>query len=164
MRRSFRCSADFWHKGENEKADRLASAVITWTALTTVVLGLLSFALADPLMRYVVAPDLPPDAMDLAIKTMRMLLLSPLLLGMGIAAKGILETHLKFVLPALAPVVYNLAIVLAALFLAPTYGIEGVTIGVLIGALLTCRNSDSGSHSHRSEVPADAFSQCRRPG
>jgi putative peptidoglycan lipid II flippase len=72
--------------------------------------------------------------MDLAIKTMRMLLLSPLLLGMGIAAKGILETHLKFTLPALAPVVYNLAIVLAAIFLAPRYGIEGVTVGVLIGA------------------------------
>ncbi len=123
-------------KDEKDKADRLASAVITWTALITVVMGLLTFAFADPLMRYVVAPDLPPEAMDLAIRTMRMLLLSPLLLGMGIAAKGILETHLKFTLPALAPVVYNLAIVLAALFLAPKYGIEGVTFGVLIGALL----------------------------
>ncbi len=123
-------------KGQKDQADRLASAVITWTALITVAMGLLTFAFADPLMRYVVAPDLPPEAMDLAIKTMRMLLLSPLLLGMGIAAKGILESHLKFTLPALAPVVYNLAIVLAALFLAPTYGIEGVTFGVLIGALL----------------------------
>ena len=123
-------------KGQKDQADRLASAVITWTALITVALGLLTFAFADPLMRYVVAPDLPPEAMDLAIKTMRMLLLSPLLLGMGIAAKGILESHLKFTLPALAPVVYNLAIVLAALFLAPRYGIEGVTVGVLIGALL----------------------------
>jgi putative peptidoglycan lipid II flippase len=126
----------FLAKGEKVRADRLASSVITWTALTTVVLGLVTFVFAGPLMRYVVAPDLPPEAMDLAIKTMRMLLLSPLLLGMGIAAKGILESHLKFTLPALAPVVYNLAIVLAALFLAPTYGIEGVTVGVLIGALL----------------------------
>jgi putative peptidoglycan lipid II flippase len=126
----------FLTRGEKENADRLASAVITWTALATVVLGLITFVFAGQLMRYVVAPDLPPDAMNLAIKTMRMLLLSPLLLGMGIAAKGILETHLKFTLPALAPVVYNLAIVLAALFLAPKYGIEGVTVGVLIGALL----------------------------
>jgi putative peptidoglycan lipid II flippase len=126
----------FLARNEKDKADQLASAVITWTALMTVVLGLITFVFASPLMRYVVAPDLPPDAMDLAIKTMRMLLLSPLLLGMGIAAKGILETHLRFTLPALAPVVYNLAIVLAALFLAPRYGIEGVTVGVLIGAAL----------------------------
>ncbi|HET9661926.1 MAG TPA: murein biosynthesis integral membrane protein MurJ [Thermomicrobiales bacterium] len=126
----------FLARNEKDAADRLASAVITWTALATILLGAITFVFAGPLMRYVVAPDLPPDAMDLAIKTMRMLLLSPLLLGMGIAAKGILETHLKFTLPALAPVVYNLAIVLAALFLAPRYGIEGVTIGVLIGAAL----------------------------
>ncbi len=126
----------FLARNEKDNADRLASAVITWTALSTVVLGLITFVFASPLMRYVVAPDLPPEAMDLAIKTMRMLLLSPLLLGMGIAAKGILETHLKFTLPALAPVVYNLAIVLAALFLAPRYGIEGVTFGVLVGAAL----------------------------
>lgn len=126
----------FLARGENDLADRLASAVITWTALVTVILGLITFALADPLMRSVVAPDLPPEAMELAIQTMRMLLLSPLLLGMGIAAKGILESHLQFTLPALAPVVYNLAIVLAAIFLAPTYGIEGVTFGVLVGAFL----------------------------
>jgi len=124
----------FLARNEKDEADRLASAVITWTALITVLLGLITFVFASPMMRYVVAPDLPPDAMDLAIKTMRMLLLSPLLLGMGIAAKGILETHLRFTLPALAPVVYNLAIVLAAIFLAPRFGIEGVTIGVLIGA------------------------------
>ena len=126
----------FLARGETDEADRLASAVITWTAVITVILGSITFVFASPLMRYVVAPDLPPDAMALAIKTMRMLLLSPLLLGMGIAAKGILETHLRFTLPALAPLVYNLAIVLAAIFLAPRYGIEGVTIGVLIGAAL----------------------------
>ncbi len=126
----------FLARNEKENADRLASAVITWTALITVVLGSITFVFASPLMRYIVAPDLPPSAMNLGIQTMRMLLLSPLLLGMGIAAKGILETHLRFTLPALAPVVYNLAIVLAAIFLAPSYGIRGVTIGVLIGAAL----------------------------
>jgi len=91
----------FLARNEKDEADRLASAVITWTALITVLLGLITFVFASPMMRYVVAPDLPPDAMDLAIKTMRMLLLSPLLLGMGIAAKGILETHLRFTLPRL---------------------------------------------------------------
>lgn len=126
----------FLARGEKPEADRLASAVITWTALVTVAIGSVAFIFAGPLMERIVAPDLPPDAMDLAIRTMRMLLLSPLLLGMGIAAKGILETHLQFTLPALAPVVYNLAIVLAALFLAPRYGIEGVTVGVLVGAAL----------------------------
>ena len=126
----------FLARGDRDSANRLASSVITYTAIATVALGALAFIFADPLMRNVVAPDLPPDAMDLAIRTMRLLLVSPLLLGLGIAAKGILEAQNKFVLPALAPLLYNLAIVLAALFLAPGHGIDGVTAGVIIGAAL----------------------------
>jgi putative peptidoglycan lipid II flippase len=123
-------------RDERDAANRLASAVITYTAVTTIALGALAFAFASPLMRYVVAPDLPPDAMDLAIRTMRFLLVSPLLLGLGIAAKGILEAQNRFVLPALAPVLYNLSIVLAAIVLAPDLGIDGVTAGVIVGAAL----------------------------
>jgi len=65
-----------------------------------------------------------------------LLLVSPLLLGLGIAAKGILEAQNRFVLPAMAPVLYNLSIVLAAVVLAPKYGIDGVTAGVIAGAVL----------------------------
>lgn len=126
----------FLGRDEQDKANRLASAVIGWTAFTTILLGAIAFILADPIMRYIVAPDLPPDSMDLAIRTMRLLLLSPLLIGMGIAAKGTLEAQNQFTLPALAPVVYNLVIVLAAIFLAPGYGIDGVTFGVVVGAAL----------------------------
>jgi putative peptidoglycan lipid II flippase len=126
----------FLAHGDSDSANRLASAVITYTALITIALGCLAFVFADPLMRYVVAPDLPAEAMDLAIHTMRILLISPLLLGLGIAAKGILEAQNRFVLPALSPVLYNLSIVLTAIFLAPDHGIDGVTFGVIIGAAL----------------------------
>jgi putative peptidoglycan lipid II flippase len=128
--------AGFLTHDDRHGAWRLASAVITYTALITVALGALAFVFADPLMGYVVAPHLPPDAHDLAVRTMRLLLLSPLLLGMGIAAKGILEAQYQFTLPALAPVVYNLAIVAAAIVLAPRYGITGVVAGVIAGAAL----------------------------
>ncbi len=126
----------FLARGEKNKANLLASAVITWTAVATIALGLIAFVFADPLMRYVVAPDLDPDSMTLAIRTMRWLLISPLLLGLSIAAKGILEAQNRFLLPALSPVLYNLMIVIAAIFLAPGYGIGGVTAGVLLGAVL----------------------------
>lgn len=126
----------FLAKDERERAWSLASAVITITAIVTVVLGVVLFLLAGPIMRYVVAPDLPADVQPLAARTMRILLLSPVLLGMGIAAKGILEAQDRFTLPALAPVLYNAAIIAAAIVLAPRYGIEGVAYGVVIGAAL----------------------------
>jgi putative peptidoglycan lipid II flippase len=126
----------FLERGEREDAWNLASAVITLSAAVTVVMGAVVFVLASPIMRYLVAPDLPADVQPLAIKTMRILLLSPILLGLGIAAKGILEAQDQFTLPALSPLLYNLAIILAAIFLAPSHGIEGVAVGVVIGALL----------------------------
>jgi putative peptidoglycan lipid II flippase len=126
----------FLERDDREGAWQLASAVITYAAITTVVFALVIFALAGPLMRNLVAPDLPPDAQDLAVKLMRILLLSPIFLGLGIAAKGILEAQNEFTLPALSPLLYNLAIILGALALAPSFGIEGVAVGVVVGALL----------------------------
>ncbi|MCC6793303.1 MAG: murein biosynthesis integral membrane protein MurJ, partial [Thermomicrobiales bacterium] len=123
-------------KGDRERAWRLASAVISLAAVTTVALGLLVFAFAGPIMRHLVAPELPAEVQPLAVKTMRILLLSPIFLGLGIAAKGILEAQDQFTLPALSPVLYNAAIIIAALALAPRWGIEGVAVGVVFGALL----------------------------
>ena len=126
----------FLGKGDSEAAWRLSSAVIELAMVTTVLLCVLAFALADPLMRHVIAPDLPAEVMPDAIRTMRILLLSPLLIGLGIAAKGILEAQDLFTLPALAPVAYNAAIILGIVVLAPSMGIEGVAIGAVVGAAL----------------------------
>ena len=41
---------------------------------------------ADPIVRYLIAPGLSPELQDTSAKLMRILLLSPILLGMGIAA------------------------------------------------------------------------------
>jgi putative peptidoglycan lipid II flippase len=124
----------FLAKGENEQAWRLSSAVIELAMFATALLCILAFILAGPLMRNVIAPDLPARVMPDAIATMRILLLSPVFIGLGIAAKGILESQDLFTLPAIAPVAYNAAIILGILFLAPSMGITGVATGAVIGA------------------------------
>jgi putative peptidoglycan lipid II flippase len=124
----------FLAKGEDEKAWSLASAVITMSAVITVAVGFIIFIFAGPIMRYLVAPDLPADVQPVAANTMRILLLSPVLLGLAIAAKGILEAQDQFTLPAIAPIFYNAAIIVAAIVLAPTWGVKGVAAGVVVGA------------------------------
>jgi putative peptidoglycan lipid II flippase len=47
---------------------------------------------------------------------------------------GILNAQQHFLLPALAPVVYNLAIILGAWLLGPVWGVRGLTAGVVLGA------------------------------
>ncbi|MBA2521206.1 MAG: murein biosynthesis integral membrane protein MurJ [Chloroflexia bacterium] len=126
--------AAFFARGDEQGAWRLASTVLTLSGVVLVLFGAVTFLFAGPIVRSVIAPGLAPADQATAAGLMRLLLLSPLLLGLGIAAKGILEGQNRFVLPAIAPVVYGLAGVLGVLFLAPVYGIYGVAVSVVVGA------------------------------
>ena len=121
---------------DEDAAWRLASAVITWTAVLVVVAGVIVLLFADPIVRYLVAPGLSPELQDLSARIMRILLAAQLFIGMGIAAKGILETHHRFTVPGLAPLLYNVGIIFGAVVLSGRWGVTGLAIGVVIGGLL----------------------------
>lgn len=124
----------FLGTGDRDRAWRLANTLMTWTMVVLVVVSLGISLLAGPLIGRVIAPDLSPDAQALAVDLTRLLLVSPLLLGLGAAAKGMLEAQDAFTLPAIAPVLYNVGIIFGAVMLAPMMGIHGLVAGVLIGA------------------------------
>lgn len=127
--------AGYLEEGHVRKAWRLASNVITIAVELMVALAALAFVVATPLVRYFIAPGLSPEQLPLAVALTRILLLSPLLLGLGAAAKGILEATGNFATPALAPITYNLSVIAGALFLAPRFGVKGLAYGVVLGAL-----------------------------
>jgi len=119
---------------DQTRAWNLASAVLTWAGVSVLVLSGLCFVLARPLM-HIVAPGFDGQTEDLAVRLMRILLLSPVFLGFGIAAKGILEAHNQFTLPAIAPLIYNAAIIIGALYFVEDHGIYAVGWAVIAGAL-----------------------------
>lgn len=121
-------------RGEREKAWRLASSVLTFTIVVLVGGSLLVFLFAGPLMSEVVAPKMAPPQQHLATNLTRLLLLSPLLLGLGAAGKGMLEAQDAFTIPAIAPILYNCGIIFGAVFLAPSIGVYGLAVGVIAGA------------------------------
>ncbi len=124
----------FISRGEYRQAWKLASTVLTYTVVVLVVVAQIVFFLAGPLIGRLIAPGLSGDEQELAINLTRMLLLSPLLLGLGAAAKGMLEAQDAFTLPAIAPILYNVGIIFGALVLAPEYGTYGLAYGVIVGA------------------------------
>lgn len=126
--------AGFLSRGDQRRAWALASAVLNLAAVSIVVSAVIAFVFAGPIVRFLVAPGFSAENQQLTVELMRLLLLSPIMLGLGIAAKGILEAQDRFTLPALAPLVYNVAIVLSVLLLAPSIGVHGVAIGVVVGA------------------------------
>jgi putative peptidoglycan lipid II flippase len=150
-------------KKDDTGAWRLASTVFNLAVAIALVTASLAFILAPWLVRWFVAPGfaksfvgtilsrpwlarqivpgltdpggLPATAqLDLTVKLVRLLLLQPILLGIGGLAMAVLNAFRRFMLTALAPVVYNLGIIAGALFLAPRWGIYGLVAGVLAGA------------------------------
>lgn len=118
---------------EEPRAWQLASTLINASVVLLSLGGIVMSFAAPALVAYVVAPGEAVDR-QLVVDLTRVLLISPLLMGLGGWAQGILNARQHFALPALAPVAYNLSIIFGAVALTPYFGIYGVAWGVVLGA------------------------------
>jgi putative peptidoglycan lipid II flippase len=121
-------------RGDTDRAWQLASSLLTYTVVVLALSGLLISLFAESFISRLIAPELAPETQRLAVNLTRLLLLSPLLLGLGAAGKGMLEAQDDFTLPAIAPILYNVGIIAGAVLLAPWMGIYGLAVGVILGA------------------------------
>lgn len=65
----------------------------------------------------------------------RILLLQPILLGLSGVLGSVTQVHRRFVLFAISPVLYNIGIILGAVVLYPRFGLPGMGVGVVLGAI-----------------------------
>ena len=124
-----------WHEEGEARAWQVASAVLNLVLLALMVALALVALAAGPIIR-LLYPAVSAEQQRLIMGLTRIFLLSPLLLGLGGVAMGLLNARERFALPALAFNVYNLLIIACAVVLAPIYGIYGVAYGVVVGAAL----------------------------
>ena len=121
-------------RGQDAEAWKLASSVINLVLIGLTLLSLLMVILA-PVFVPVIAPGFDEPTTELTVRLTQIMLISPVLIGMGAVVTGILNSYQQFTIPAIAPLLYNLAIIAAAIFLAPVMGVEGLAVGVAVGSL-----------------------------
>lgn len=126
--------AGYLARDDRQGAWRLAGAVINWALLTLTALALLSAWGAPWLVARVIAPGFSPSQQALTVELMRLMLISTVIFGVSGVVMGALNARQHFLLPALAPLVYNLAIIGGALWLGPLWGVHGLAVGVVVGA------------------------------
>jgi putative peptidoglycan lipid II flippase len=115
---------------------QLASSVINLTLiLMTLVTGLIAL-FAPVLVRTVIAPGLSLPLQTLTVRLLRLMLVTPIIFGISGIVMGALNAHQHFLLPALAPSIYNLSIIGGAVALGPRLGVLGMAIGVVAGSIL----------------------------
>ena len=120
---------------DDRGAWRLASAIINLVLLLTSITAVLAALLAPWLVSSIIAPGFDAPRQALTAELMRLMLVTPVIFGVSGVIMGILNARQHFLLPALAPILYNLGIILGAMILAPDMGVRGLAVGVVAGAL-----------------------------
>lgn len=123
-------------RGDKAGAWRTASHVINTIFLTTLVIAIVAFIAAPWLVANVTAPGFDEIARQQTVDLMHILLISTLIFSVSGIVMGILQSHNHFLLPALAPIMYDLGILAGVAFLLPRFGVRGIAIGAVIGAAM----------------------------
>ena len=114
----------------------LFSRVLNLAFILAAVSALALAIFAEPFVRLVVVPNFSPEQQALTASLMRVNLLAMLVFTLsGLATSG-LQAQQHFLLPGLAPILYNVGQIIGVQFLAPQFGIYGLAYGVILGALL----------------------------
>ena len=125
--------ASYLAQDQEDSAWRLANAIYTWVLL--LLTGVAAFAAClTPQLTRLIVPGFDPQAQALTALLMRGMLIAPVIFGLSGVGMGILNAHQHFLWPALAPAVYNLAIIAGAWWGAPRWGVRGLAMGVVVGA------------------------------
>ncbi|MEK7620802.1 MAG: murein biosynthesis integral membrane protein MurJ [Patescibacteria group bacterium] len=132
--------------GNKKSAWELSTSMINLMAMTTMIASILIIIFADQLVRYVVGPGLDESGHGLAVSMMRVIAINPFLFAISSVFASMQQAVGRFVFYALAPVFYNIGIIIGITVFANGItmfgvqvfegGIMGVALGVVLGSIL----------------------------
>lgn len=123
---------------ENKERDgwRMASILINISIIILIVVSIPMLIWTEQLSRFF-APGFSSEQIVLMTSFTRIMIVAqifPLLVGNFFT--GILQSYNLFIIPAIAPVIYNVGIILGVVFLSSSIGLYAPVIGVGLGAVL----------------------------
>jgi len=136
--------ADHLEKNDKKGAWEIANSLLNMLAIIMLFVGLIIFIFAQPLLR-IVAPNLSHEQVHNAVLIMRLIAFNPFLFTISGILTAVQQTMGRFFFYAIAPLFYNLCIIISALIFStilphhggPAHlGLVGLGVGALIGAIL----------------------------
>jgi len=135
---------DYLSKDKEEESNLVASNFMNFLLVATIIFGVFAYIFAWKLVPLLLpgiflnGQPANPVALSTAVTTVRLMLLSPIFFAVGSVFGAILNSKKRFLSFALAPLIYNLSIIIGIVFFShmgkqPLYGI---TVGVVLGAFL----------------------------
>ncbi len=146
-------------KKEDKEAWKLANNTLNALLLLLIFFCSLFFLFA-PFILKLITPGFSPEYLEKTVLLTRIMLLSPIILGASSLFSGILQYFDRFLVYSLAPVLYNIGIILGIFFFTPYFGLVGLAYGVLLGSFLhLCVQVPSALYSGFTYRPFVDFKQ-----
>ncbi len=123
-------------KDDRNGAWNIATHVINTIFVVTLIVSAFVFLIAPWLVENVVAPGFDEVGTQQTFELMRILLLSTLIFSVSGISMGILQSHNHFLLPAIAPIMFDVGILIGVIFLLGPFGVHGIAMGAVLGAWL----------------------------
>lgn len=111
----------------------VASVSLNFAFLIFLLLATLIFIFAKPLYQ-IIAPGFSEAQIVQIANLSKVLLIAQAFFVLSYFLTSVLESLQRFLVPALAPLLYNLGIILGTIFLSPSLGLYGPVIGAVFGA------------------------------
>ena len=122
-------------KNKDEEAWEVTGIVLNFALAFFAVLAVLVFVFAVPLSK-IIAPGFSVSEISLMARMTRILLLAQGFFVFSFFLTGALKSYQRFLVPAVAPILYNLGIIGGTIFLVSSVGIFAPVWGAVLGAFL----------------------------
>lgn len=127
--------SDRLEAGDKKGVWDLASSLLNILLIAMGMVSVITFIFAKQFI-HLLTPDLPADHLQEAVTIMRLVSINPLLFSLSGVLTSLQQTFGRFFFFAVAPLFYNLAIILSIYLFRDNIGIVGLGIGALIGGIL----------------------------
>lgn len=122
-------------KEGKEKLHRIVNSIFTVAFYILLLISSIAVIFARKIA-LMIFPGVPAEYEQTLVDLMRLLLLSPFLFSLSGVLGALVQVYNRFAIVSIAPLLYNLGIILGIVFLYPMLGLTGIGLGVLLGALM----------------------------
>lgn len=128
--------SDRLYKGDRKGVWELSASLMNLLAIVMGIVGVIMLLFAQPLIDYIVAPGLSQEQSEVAANIMRLLAFNPLLFTISGILTSVQQTMGRFFFFAIAPLFYNITIIISIYAFRDNIGLVGLGLGAMIGAIV----------------------------
>ncbi len=121
---------------DKQAAFKMSSIVLNILMVVFAIASIVIYIYAEPLTIARMGDQISADQLSIIINLTKIMLLAQIFFTVSNVMTGILQSYKRFIVPSIAPIIYNFGIIAGVVIFHGKLGIYSAGIGVVIGALL----------------------------